>query len=83
MAVLGTTGPGARGPGPKSFAGPLSENFFVNQGYSSSSFSLKFLCLKDAIRCFPVISFQFFLVAGPLLGYQKSGAWGRGPPGSP
>ena len=53
--------------------------FFVNQDYPSSPFSLKLLCPKGVFKSFPVISFQFFLRSGAPLGYQKCGAWGRGP----
>ena len=54
---------------------------FVNQYYSSSSFSLKLLCLKDVFKCFPVISFQVLVGCGAPSGLPKHGAWGCGPPG--
>ena len=72
---------GARGR--NHLRGPCLKIFCFNQDYSSCSFSLKLLCLKGVFKCFLVISFQFFLGAGPLLGYQKGRAWGHGPPGSP
>ena len=51
--------------------------FFVNQDYSSSSYSLKLLCLKGVLKCFPVISFQFFIRCGAPSGLPK--VWGLGP----
>ena len=74
VAVLGTTGPGA-----DIICRVLVWKFFANRDYSSSSFSLKLLCLKGVLKCFPVISFQFFLRCGAPYGYQKCGSWGCGP----
>ena len=47
--------------------------------YSSSSFSLKLLCLKGVFKCFPVISFQFFLSCGAPSELPKVRAWGHAP----
>ena len=52
----------------------LAWKFFVNQDYSSSSFLLKLLCLKSIFKCFPVISFQFFLRCRAPSGLPK--VWG-------
>ena len=57
--------------------------FFVNQDYSSSSFSLKFLCLKVLFKCFPVISSQFFLRCRAPPGLPKVRSLVPWPPGSP
>ena len=35
--------------------------------------------LSEAVFCVPVISCQFILGVGPLLGYQSRGTWGHGP----
>ena len=72
VAVLGTTGPGT-----KIICGALVWKFFVNHEYSSSSFSLKLLCLKGVFKCYPVISFQFFLRCGAPSGLPK--VWGLAP----
>ena len=76
VAVLGTTGPGA-----EIICGALVWKFFVNQDYSSSSFSLKLFCLKGVFKCFPVSYFQFFLRYGALSGLPKVRGLGPWPPG--
>ena len=52
---------------------------------SSSSFSLELLCLKGVFlfKCFPVISFQFFLSCGAPLWVTKVRGLGPWPPGPP
>ena len=76
VEVLGTTGPGA-----EIICGLLVWKFSVNQDYSSSSFSLKLLCLKGVFKCFPVISFQSFLRCGAPYGLPKVRVLGPWPPG--
>ena len=76
--VLGTTGAGA-----EIICESLVRKFFVNQDYSSSSSSLKLLCLKGVFKCFPVISFQFFLRCGTPSGLSKVRGLGPLPPGPP
>ena len=49
--------------GPKSSAGPLFERFLLTK-INLQVFSLKLLCHKGVFKCFPVISFQFFLRCG-------------------
>ena len=56
---------------------------FVNQDYSSSSFSLKLLCLKGVFKCFPVISFKFLVGCGAPSGLPKARGLGPWPPGPP
>ena len=75
VAVLGTAGLGRR-----SSTGPLFENFLLTK-IILQVFSLKFLCHKGVFKCFPVISFQFFLRCGAPSGLPK--VRGCGPLGSP
>ena len=78
VAVLGTAGPGIEiicgGPGLKICCKPRL--FF-------KYFSLKFLCHKGVFKCFPVISFQFFLRCGAPSRLPKVRGLGPWPPWPP
>ena len=76
-------GLGTAGPGAEIICGALVRKFFVNQDYSSSFFSLKFLCHKSVFKCFPVISFQFFLRCGGHFCVTKSAGPGAVAPLGP
>ena len=71
-----------RARGQNHLRGPCLK-IFANQDYSSSSFSLKLLCLKGVFKYFPVISFQFFLRCRALSELPKVRGLGPWPPWLP
>ena len=69
VAVLGT-------------AGPLFERFLLTK-IILQVFSLKLLCHKGVFKCFPVVSFQFFLRCGSPSALPKVRGLGPWPPWPP
>ena len=77
VAALGTEGPGA-----EIICGTLFENFLSTK-IILQVFSLKFFCHKGVFKCFPVISFQFFLKCGAPSALPKVRGLGSWPPWPP